>query len=205
MSGFDGSVSTVSIHDDDDKKKLMEQLTEDGWMGHLTPGRHTGKTRAWAHLWPSRKSENCKNLACTCTQMKYAGFPKSVQFQRFDPCARVRSRTAGPYDYAGPTKGGWWSELETWRWGGWLSSPPDLWVLLIPSRLKAWLLLDMNASLIREIIFAACKLRGGATAPFSRRGSSSRLCRVINFHLREAVVLLQQERLSTSQQIPFKR
>lgn len=138
-----------------------------------------------------------------CTQ--YAGFPKSVQFQRFDPCARVRSRTAGPYHYAGPTKGGWWSELETWRWGGWLSSPPDLWVLLIPSRLKAWLLLDMNASLIRGIIFAACKLLGGATPPFSRRGSSSRLCRVINFHLREAVVLLQQERLSTSQQIPFKR
>lgn len=79
---------------------------------------------------------------------------------------------------------GWWSEREVRRWGGSLSSPPDLWVLLIPSRLKARVPLDMNASLIREIIFALSKFLGGATSVFSHRRSRSELHRVIKSHLK---------------------
>lgn len=53
--------------------------------------------------------------------------------------------------------------------------------------------------------FALSKLLGGATLAFSQRGSGSELHRVIKSRLREAAVLLQKERVSTSQQILFKR
>lgn len=77
----------------------------------------------------------------------------------------------GPCLYTGAHQGWWGSELETPRCGGSSSSPPDLCVLLIPSRLKARLLLDVSASLIREIILPSVNSWEGQRRRFPTAGA----------------------------------
>lgn len=93
--------------------------------------------------------KSAMHVCSHCTT--YARFSKRVKLSVSD--VRHTCACSVTHNRVTPLQGRTNVVGEVRRWGGSLSSPPDLWVLLIPSRLKARVLLDMNASLIIEIIF----------------------------------------------------